>query len=195
MGCTQSFPFLETTSIKANTSVDDCKTLPIQDETGIGEAEKIIIRRQWRVLSADIKETGTAVFLELFKLNPEMKQLFPFRHMNDEDLLDDARFRQHGIRFMQAINAMVENIDDLESSMTDSLLVLGKQHINFMGFKSEYFETFHDAISNVWRKVLGARYSPACAEAWRHIILFIMDTLKRGHYLALIEAQQNVNLH
>lgn len=190
MGCTRSLSFIEPRCVIQKSEPDGFPKTPRQNETYIREEEKLLIKRQWRVLSADIKGTGTSVFMELFKLNPEMKQLFPFRNVRDAELLEDADFKRHGIRFMQAISATIENIDDLEKSLRNSLISLGKLHINFTGFKLKYFETFKDAIANVWRSALRSSYNKESEEAWNPVILFIMDNLKLGHRLAVVEAQQ-----
>ena len=185
MGCTASVSFVGAKCIclKPNQPV-------IQKQSvGIGTTEKAIIKRQWKVLSADIRGNGTAVFLQLFKQNPELKKLFSFRHIDDTELWHDVEFKRHGIRFMQAINATVENIDDLETSMSGTLEDLGRQHVSFTGFKPTFFEAFHDAIISVWKEVLGTRFTPACEAAWSHLLAYIMETLKRGHCLASIEVK------
>ena len=198
MGCTTSCTFTETNcdsfrmrkQVQPNNNGVKSGTISTGIKPGaISTEEKIIIKRQWKVLSADIKRTGTDVFLEIFKLNPDIKLLFPFRNIDDKELMTNAQFKAHGIRFMQAIGAAVENMDELETAMTEPIVALGKQHIKFQGFQPVYFEIFCDAISTVWRKVLGVRFTPACAEAWKHVLVFIMDNLKQGYQLASIETE------
>ena len=88
---------------------------------------------------------------------------------------------------MQAVGTAVESIDDLETSMSGSLLNLGKKHVEFTGFKPVYFEEFYKAISKVWHEVLGPGYTKESAEAWCHVLVFILETLKKGYHLACLE--------
>ena len=153
----------------------------------IPESEKTIIKAQWEVLSKDRKGNGTAVFLKIFKQYPEIKELFRCNDVDYTLLEENAEFRAHAIRFMQAMGTAVESIDDLETSMSKSLVSLGKQHVSFTGFKPIYFEAFYDAISSVWRDVLGSDFTPESAEAWCHVMVFILETLKKGYHLASLE--------
>ena len=193
MGCTASYACsdIKCVSIKTYSPVisnQDRETAGI-----VSEEEKTILKRQWKVLSSDIKRHGTDVFLQLFKLNPEMKQLFPFRNIDDNELINNVQFRSHGIRFMQTIGAVVENIENLDMSMTEPLVTLGKQHTQFKNFNVMYFEAFYGAISAVWRNVLGVSYTPSCADAWSHVLVFIMNNLKQGHHLASLEMEAKHN--
>lgn len=156
-----------------------------ESEKPIPEEEKKIIKRHWRVLSTDIQRLGATVFLQIFKEHPEVKQLFSFRNVDDDNLLSCAEFRGHAYRFMQAIGGVVENIDNLEKTMSGALIFLGKQHVMFSGIKPAYFDDFYHAISNVWKDVLGKNYTPESANAWKHVFLYTLETLKKGFYQAL----------
>ena len=148
------------------------------------DQEKTIIKQQWRVLSPDMKEIGAKVFLEIFKKYPEVKQLFPCRNIADEQLMSSKVFKGHAYVFMQAIGAVVENIDDVEKAMSNALIFLGKQHVTFTGVHQVYFDEFTSVISNVWREKLGSSYTPESAKAWRHVFVYIMGKLKKGYHLA-----------
>ena len=154
----------------------------------IPESEKAIIKAQWPLLSKDVKGNGSAVFMKIFKQYPEIKNLFRCNGVDDMQLPENAEFKAHAIRFMQAVGTAVDSIDDLDTSMSRTLLSLGKQHVNFTGFKPIYFEAFYDAISTVWKDVLGSDYTVQSADAWSHVLVFIMETLKKGYHLASLEA-------
>ena len=187
MGCTASLAFVhkKSLSLKAEKRVFFDRFR--EPDITISDKEKYIIKSQWKTLSTDIIGTGSAVFLRLFKQYPEIKQVFHCDEVEDECLPRNGEFKQHAIRFMQAVGTAVESIDDLETSMSNSLLALGKKHFNFTGFKPAYFEAFHDAILTVWTDVLGSSYTSECADAWSHVFVFILEKLKKGYHLASIE--------
>lgn len=153
----------------------------------ISEKEKAIIKRQWKSLSIDMKEMGIAVFLRIFRDNPEIKQLFPYKDKDKEQLLKTSGFKHHATRFMHTVGTGVANIDDLEKTMTLPLLNLGKQHFRCTGFKPIYFEIFYHAIVKVWKEKLGLCYTAESEKAWRQVLVFIMEKLKKGYHLASIE--------
>lgn len=158
-----------------------------QPEIVISEEEKLIIKRQWKILSADMKGTGTAVFMKIFKDHPEVKQEFSYRDIDDNSLPSSAELRCHAFRFMQAVGATIENIDDLENKMSDALLTLGKQHVNFTGFKPIYIQTFYNAILKVWQESLGIRYTTESANAWSRLLRYVMEKLEKGYHIAVKE--------
>ena len=159
----------------------------------ISEEEKEIIKRQWKVLSSDMKATGTAVFMHIFREQPEIKQQFSYREVDDKSLPMSLELRGHAFRFMQAVGATIENIDDLENTMTEALLTLGKHHVTLTGFKPIYIRTFYSAILKVWQEILGVHYTPKCADAWGRVLTFIMDKLEQGYYMAAKETTSTKN--
>lgn len=148
------------------------------------DQEKIIVKQQWKVLSTDMKGIGTMVFMRIFKQHPEVKKLFPFRNIDDDKLMSSKSFCGHAYVFMQAIGAVVENIDDVENAMSNALIFLGKQHVSFTGVDQIYFDEFTNVISNVWKERLGPSYTLESEDAWRHVFRYIMGKLKKGYYLA-----------
>ena len=185
MGCSPSLALTERTKLAATINGKKQITFNGSDDTdkGISEEEKRIVRRHWKVLSSDIQRLGTRVFLQIFKEHPEIKQLFPCRDVEDDKLISSAEFRGHAYRFMQAVGAVVDNIDDLDKTMSGALIFLGKQHVTFGGIKPVYFDDFYYAITKVWKDLLGKRYTTENAKAWGHVFAYIMEMLKRGFNL------------
>ena len=187
MGCTSSLSFIARNKAgrkrKDRVFFDRFR----EPDIVISEKQKIIIKRTWKVLSLDTKEIGTAVFLRIFMDNPEIKQLFPYRDKDCDQLLRTSEFKHHATRFMHAVGTGVAHIDDLEKSLSTALLNLGKQHYRCVGFKPIYFEIFYGAIVKVLKERLGLCYTAECAEAWSHVLVFMMEKLKKGYHLASIE--------
>ena len=188
MGCTTSLSFVPK-SVKSGKKkrprvfVDRFR----EPDIVISDKEKAIIKRQWKVLSANTNEYGVAVFLKIFLNHPEIKELFPYKDMEKDKLLLNSAFKHHASRFMHAVGAAVTNIDDLETAMSSTFLNLGKQHFYCTGFKPIYFEIFYHAIVKVWKDALGVCYTNDCADAWSHVLVFMMEKLKKGYHLASIE--------
>jgi len=61
----------------------------------------------------------------------------------------DPRFKGHAVRFMQAVQAVVDNIDNYHETVTPLLNDLGRRHTHFKGFKPIYFNDFQDSILQV----------------------------------------------
>ena len=190
MGCAGSLSFVErysvskkTLSYKTKVFIDRFREPAIV----ITEKQKSIVKRQWRVLSIDKKRTGTAVFMKIFIEYPELKELFPYKDTEKKRLPSDSAFKGHAIKFMHAVGAAVENIDDLENAMSTTLLNLGKHHFGCTGFRPIYFEIFYRAIAKVWKESLGICYTNESEEAWRQVLVFMMEQLKKGYHLASIE--------
>ena len=187
MGCATSLAFVN----KKNISIAGEKLTVVKDlqrtDVTITDEDKVIIKRQWRILSNDMKCLGAAVFLQIFKEHPEVKQLFPCRDVENDKLLSSVQFKRHAFRFMQAVAAVVDNIDNLENSMTKVLIDLGEQHVLISGIKPSYFEDFYNAICKVWKCKLGWRYKKECETAWNHVFTYIKENMKQGYNSASIK--------
>lgn len=151
------------------------------------QQQKRVIKKTWKYLSDDMTGYGIQVFSRIFQLNPHVKKLFPCRDVEGDALLRDPNFKGHASRFMQAVGAAVDNIDDWDASLSPLLIGLGKQHITFTGFKPEYFDAFTEAMMYVWEQTLGTKFNDITRDSWRTVFEFIMSTLKEGYEIAINE--------
>lgn len=147
----------------------------------MSESEKRIVKKTWKYLARDMTFYGTRVFLRIFELKPDLKALFPFHNKEDEALVNDQNFIGHASRFMQAVGAAIDNINNLHLYFGPLLVGLGRQHVEFGGFKPEYWDVFTEAMIFVWEKELGDNFDGRCKIAWRKIFEFIMEQLKDGY--------------
>ena len=154
---------------------------PVDTNSGFTDRQMFIVRKTWKLLATDLTRRGSKVFVKIFELNPHVKGLFPFKNLDDaNELLLDANFKGHASRFMNAVGAVVDNMDNLEESLAPLLIGLGENHVKFEGFKPEYFNSFSQAMNIVWKEDLGKRYTTEAEEAWKVVFAFIMDNLKVG---------------
>ncbi|XP_064596366.1 neuroglobin-like [Liolophura sinensis] len=159
----------------------------------ISDEQKHVVKKTWKLLSNDMAGHGSEVFLRIFQLYPHVKQLFPCRDAEGEELLHHPTFKGHASRFMQAVGAAVDNIDDLDEALRPLLIGLGRQHIHFKGFRPDYFNAFTESMMYVWQQELKEKFTDFAKEAWKTVFDFIMGTLKEGFFLALDEAGMTVD--
>ncbi len=152
--------------------------------------QKRIVARTWKILSNDLGGRGSKIFLRIFKMNPGVKKLFPFGHLEGEALLRDPHFKGHASRFMQAVGAVIDNIDSYAETLAPLLLGLGRQHIHFKGFEPTYWKTFEVAILEVWSEELESKFTVDAREAWHMVFKFILLKLNEGYEEALEEEEK-----
>ncbi|KAL4231372.1 hypothetical protein ACF0H5_008951 [Mactra antiquata] len=143
-----------------------------------------LVKESWRRLSGDIPGNGLQVFLRIFETCPRTKKLFQVDNVRLSELARNVTIQRHGKRFMLAIGAAVENIDGIDekdSELSKLLIVLGRQHKHYEGFKPEYFEVFYDALMWQWERYLGNEFTPEVADTWSRVFVYFMEKLKEGY--------------
>lgn len=106
-------------------------------------------------------------------------------------------FAGHASRFMQAVGAMVDNMDDLDNTMYPVLINLGKRHVLFEDFEGNFFDAFEQGMLLVWSDELGTRFDEKVRDAWQMVFSYIIRTLKAGYdgekelLLKAVEDKQN----
>ena len=81
----------------------------------------------------------------------------------------------------------MDNINDPAGVMGPFLVGLGRQHVNFGGFRPEYFDAFDEAMTTVWAAELGAQFDDTARQAWKIVFQFIMQKLREGYELQMAE--------
>ena len=180
MGCSPSMTWSQKSG-SASVTVTSQRDGNATDKIWFTENEKTLVRRTWKLLANDMTGRGSAIFLRIFHQNPEMKQLFPFSDIEGDELLRNVQFKGHASRFMQAVGAAVDHIDDLDGGLSPLLDGLGRQHVLFTGFKAEYFSTFKEAILFTWQQDLKRRFTDEAQAAWNKVFDFIIVKLQDGY--------------
>jgi hemoglobin-like flavoprotein len=138
------------------------------------------LRETWSLLGPDKQTYGSEIFKRIFVLEPEIKQLFPFKDLGDEDLANNGLFCSHAIRFMHAIENIIINLDALEVIVIPMLERLGAKHAYFHGFKDEYMMVFTHAIVDVFTRVSNKPNKSPTSEAWRRVGDFLGMQFQAG---------------
>jgi hypothetical protein len=62
-----------------------------------------------------------------------------------------------------------------------NLVQLGRRHANIQGFKHEYFESFSEAMNEMFKKYLGRTYNTETRIAWNKIFGLITSSVELGY--------------
>ena len=76
MGCTASVALVSKNSVTLGKDERIFYDRFRQSDVSFSDKDKNIIKTQWLKLSSNLTENGIAVFLNLFKQYPEIKELF-----------------------------------------------------------------------------------------------------------------------
>ena len=149
--------------------------------------QRHLVRKTWRYLADDMTGRGTIVFSFIFLLCPDLKKLFPFRDVVEEDLVNNFEYRCHAARFMQVVGAVVGGLSNLNEVINPLLEELGDRHSHHVGMPAEAFEVFKNAMILAWEQELRAKFTPEAKEAWIVVFDVIIFALRRGFLVGLGE--------
>ncbi|KAK3098563.1 hypothetical protein FSP39_020663 [Pinctada imbricata] len=151
------------------------------------------IRSTWPLLSADMTDIGGKVFLRTFYEEPRTKDVFPqFSDLEDFEIAKHPFFKGHVAKFMQVVDAVVDNLDGPKASIQQLLLMLGARHATFQGFHLEYFDVFTKVLIDVWETEIGEEFIPEVKECWVFVFAYIVKYLRQGYFLYVNECTDDV---
>ncbi|KPP60448.1 hypothetical protein Z043_121554, partial [Scleropages formosus] len=95
----------------------------------LSEEEKGMIQDTWGRVYENCEDVGVSVLIRFFVNFPSAKQYFSqFRDMEDaEEMERSLQLRKHAQRVMNAINSVVENLQDPDK-VSSILALVGKAH-------------------------------------------------------------------
>lgn len=107
-------------------------------DKGILDVEKRRkMRESWALVEKiGLEEVGIILFKKLFAQSPESLALFSFK--DEKDLYNSPHFKKHAKSVVQAVGAVVDELDDA-ASLVRQLKRLGKSHVN-MGLKPAHYD-------------------------------------------------------
>ena len=184
MGCSASTGIVK--------QIQNEKEIKPNHPLGFTPHQKRIVRRTWSRLTGELTQNGIRVFHKIFDIKPELKELFPFRKLEGEELINCHVFQGHASRFMQAVGAVVDNLDDPDTALSPLLLDLGRNHVSFEGFEPAYWDVFREALTHVWKEQLRHRFTPEANEAWQSVFMFIQYKLKEGYASSVPHTKNSV---
>lgn len=122
-----------------------------------------LIRDSHRRLITESDRLGKEFYIDLFNRIPEARPLFR----------DDLEGQ--GMRFMTAINVIVENLDDLRA-MEAEIDKLAKGHAA-LPIKPEWYRQMQEALIDTFAAALGERFTNDMELAWRSAFSQICDRM------------------
>ena len=176
MGCSASVDMVSNTKQRGQRSESLVNYIEY-----IADDDKQLVRKTWNRLSKDLSGLGVQIFLRVFVLKPDLKQLFLFRRYEGRELVADSVFRGQASRFVQAIGAAIDNMDDLNNVMGPMLEALGGQHLRYDTFKPDYWDIFIESVLDIWKKQLRRKLTSKKSDAWRVLFEFMISKLKDGY--------------
>lgn len=73
-----------------------------------------LVRESWQsVKDLGLDRVGQLLFRNIFKLAPEVLQLFSFK--DEPNLYQSEKFKSHALKVMNAVGKSIKGFDDLES--------------------------------------------------------------------------------
>ncbi|XP_026180815.1 cytoglobin-1-like [Mastacembelus armatus] len=143
----------------------------LEQPSPLTDKEKMMIQDSWRKVFQNCDDVGVTILVRLFVNFPSSKQYFSqFKNIEEpEELERCAQLRKHAHRIMDAINTLVESLDDSEK-VASVLKVVGKAHALRHKVEPVYFKI----LSGVILEVLGEEFpnvvTPDVAAAWTKLL-------------------------
>ncbi|KAM4595948.1 cytoglobin-1-like isoform 1-T2 [Polymixia lowei] len=147
---------------------------PLERPSPLTDRETATIQDTWAKVYQNCDDVGVAILIRLFVNFPSSKQYFSqFKHMEEpEEMEKSTQLRKHARRVMNAINTLVENINDSDK-MASVLKLVGKAHALRHKVEPVYFKI----LSGVILEVLGEEFpevvTPEVAAAWTKLLAAI----------------------
>lgn len=153
--------------------------------------DKKFIRQTWSHLHINSQhghdvdaDRGVRVFERIFQLVPDARQFF--KNLGEmetvADMTANSRFRLHAVRFITAVDMVVDNLDALEIVVVPTLLQLGRMHVALPSFSKRYVHAFEEAMDHVWSRDLGWwMYVGRTRTAWRKLFNYITTLVIEGY--------------
>ena len=185
MGCTNSMTVVKSSYSIGTTMTPRLTVTLASSKYDLNDDEKRIIQSTWDIMTKDLSENGLQIFLRIFETCPETKALFQVENVRLSELARNQVIKGHGTRFMNAIGAAVNCLNETNgkpNKLREVLYVLGQQHKNYSGFKPEYFEVFYKALIWRWEFCIKEGFTSQVLDLWTRVFLYIMDGLKEGYY-------------
>ncbi|XP_018528346.1 cytoglobin-1 [Lates calcarifer] len=143
----------------------------LEQPSPLTDKERVIIQDSWAQVYQNCDDVGVAILVRLFVNFPSSKQYFSqFKHIEEpEELERSTQLRKHARRVMNAINTLVESIDDSDK-VASVLKLVGKAHALRHKVEPVYFKI----LSGVILEVLGEEFpevvTPEVGAAWTKLL-------------------------
>lgn len=111
-----------------------------------------LVQESYRRLSRQTNEASRIFYDELFRLAPELRQLFP----------DDIS--RHKSKFVQMLSVVVKSLHQV-SAISEDVVDLGRRHMSY-DVEEEHYAVFGEAFLSMLDRVAGVELTAETREAW-----------------------------
>ena len=115
------------------------------------------------------------------------------RHLEGNELMENASFQSHAMIVMSTIGMVAENINNLNGHVKEYLMMLGAKHGAKANFSMAFMSMFLKCMETAWRRVLGEEYTEDVEQAWSMIFRFTENRLRDGQEMFALAAQDHNN--
>jgi len=114
-----------------------------------------------------------------FTQYPEYQSLFRgFADVPLDRLSDNKRFQAHAFTVLNAINGLVDNLDDPEV-LTELLLKTGQNH-GRRSLKRGEFQNLKASLLDFFSIALKEHWTPEAEAAWSKLLSIMVDKISQG---------------
>jgi len=128
----------------------------------------------------DNKEvTGVRLFINLFNEKPDLKNLFRFGNLSDEDLEKSDHLKKHGSIVISAIDSVLCLLED-NHELNEVLSKLTEKHVKIPGFKEGWFWMIESPFLKTVQETMGDDYTSEQEYLFRimiHSVLQVMNDI------------------
>ncbi|KAM9393842.1 cytoglobin-1-like [Pholidichthys leucotaenia] len=143
------------------------------------DKEREMIQDSWGKVYPNCDDVGVTILVRLFVNFPSSKQFFSqFKHIEHAgELEQSSQLRKHARRVMNAINTLVENLDNSDK-VASVLKSVGKAHALRHKVEPVYFKI----LSGVILEVLGEEFpeviTPEVGAAWTNLLATVYCSIR-----------------
>lgn len=143
----------------------------LEQPSPLTDKERVMIQDSWAKVYQNCDDAGVAILVRLFVNFPSSKQYFSqFKHIEEpEELERSGQLRSHAHRVMNALNTLVESLDNSDK-VASVLKLVGKAHALRHKVEPVYFKILSGVILEVLGEAFSEVVTPEVAAAWTKLL-------------------------
>jgi len=148
------------------------------DSTDLTTHQKDVIRDAYAVFKANEEKNAADTFLYLIQQHPDLKSVFPWKDVPNDQLRDNPGFKEHVRVVFKGLSVAIDRMDNLKST-TKYYINLGQAHVT-RGATDAAFDAVGEAILHTYKNILGVKYDDDFVSSFTHVIEFVVGNMKVG---------------
>ena len=114
----------------------------------------------------------------MFRIDPELKQMFSFKDIPDSELYDSMKLKKHGVSVFKYIEQAVDGWGTPE--VEDKLQKLGSRHLP-RDVKMEHFDVVGEALLTSLSDVFGEAFDAKTRDVWTRVYGVVVQAMLEGN--------------